>query len=99
MQQSGCMLVLSVLTSFANICGNNVLFRWHTYDSLGILLVVNYTYVFEVSVPTEDSITAQLPIMQNPHMTVYHSLYSIYCYMEANSSLSTEPRIGAVDTL
>jgi hypothetical protein len=32
-------------------------------------------------------------------MTVYHSLYSIYFYMEANSSLSAEPHIGAVATL
>jgi hypothetical protein len=32
-------------------------------------------------------------------MTVYHSLYSIYFYMEASSSLSVEPRIGAAATL
>jgi hypothetical protein len=80
-------------------CGNNVLYRWHTYDSHGILLVVSYTYVFEVSVPAENSITAHLPMMQNPHMTVYHSLYSIYCYNEASSSLSAEPRISAIATL
>jgi hypothetical protein len=39
------------------------------------------------SVPAEKSITTQFPMMQDPHMTVYHSLYSIYCYMEASSSL------------
>jgi hypothetical protein len=65
------------------------------YDSHGILLVVNYTYVFEVSVPAENSITAHFPMMQVTH----DSLYSIYCYMEASSSLSAEPRIGAVATL
>jgi len=53
MQQLGCMLVLCVLTNFLPThCGNNVLYRWHTF-SLGILLVVSYTYVFEVSVPAE----------------------------------------------
>jgi hypothetical protein len=60
MQQSGCMLVLFVLTNFANTCGNNVLYRWHTF-SHGIFLVVSYTYVFEVSVPAENSIIAQFP--------------------------------------
>jgi hypothetical protein len=29
--------------------------------SLDILLVVSYTYGFEVSVPTENSVTAQFP--------------------------------------
>jgi hypothetical protein len=67
--------------------------------TLGILLVVSYTYIFEVSVPAENSITAQFPIMQDPHMTVYHSIYSIYFYMEASFSLSAEPRIGAAATL
>jgi hypothetical protein len=57
MQQSGCMLVLCVLTDFANICGNNVLYRWHNYVSLDIFLVVSYTYEFEFSVPTENFIT------------------------------------------
>jgi hypothetical protein len=61
MQQSGCMLVLFVLTNFANIMCNSVLYGWHTYDSHGILLVVSYTYVFEVSVPAENSITTQFP--------------------------------------
>jgi hypothetical protein len=61
MQQSGCMRVLHVLTNFANICGNSVLSRWHTYDSHGILLVVNYTYVFEVSVPAENSHHSPIP--------------------------------------
>ena len=67
--------------------------------SLGILLVVSYTYVFEVSVPAENSITVQFPMMQDPHMIVYHSLHSIYFYMEANSSLSAEARIGTAATL
>jgi hypothetical protein len=31
------------------------------YVSLDILLVVSYTYVFEVSVPAEKSITSQFP--------------------------------------
>jgi hypothetical protein len=75
--------------------GNNVLYRWHTFDSHGILLVVSYTYVFEVSVPAENSSQPICPWC-NSHMTIYHSLYSIYCYMEASSSLSAEPRIGAV---
>jgi hypothetical protein len=61
MQQSGCMLVLYVLTSLPTYCGNNVPYRWHTYDSHGILLVVSYTYIFEVSVPAEKSITTQFP--------------------------------------
>ena len=67
--------------------------------SLSVLLVVSYTYVFEVSVPAENSITTQFPMKQDPHMTVYHSLYSIYGYMEASSSLSAEPRIGVGATL
>ena len=83
---------------FCQQYGNSVLSRWHTYDSLDILLVVNYTYDFEVSVPAENSITAQFPMMQFTHDS-YHSLYSIYFYMEANPSLSAEPRIGVVATL
>jgi hypothetical protein len=79
--------------------GNSILSRWHTYDSLSILLVINHTYVLEVSVPAENSITVQFPMMQDPQMTVYHSLYSIHFYMEASSSLSVEPRIGAAATL
>jgi hypothetical protein len=38
-------------------------------------------------------------MMQDPHMIVYHSLYCIYFYMEASSSLSAEPRIGTAATL
>jgi hypothetical protein len=53
MQQSGCMLVLCVLTDFANIMWQSILYQWHTYDSLDILLVVSYTYGFTVSVPAE----------------------------------------------
>jgi hypothetical protein len=67
--------------------------------SLGILLVVSYTYRFEVSVPAENSIIAQFPMMLDSHMTVYHSLYSIYFYMEASSSLSAESRIDVAATL
>jgi hypothetical protein len=59
------------------------------------LLAVSYTYEFAVSVPAENFITAHFPMMQFTH----DSLYSIYCYMEASSSLSTEPRIGVVATL
>ena len=66
--------------------------------SLDMLLVVSYTYEFEVSVPAENSITAQFPMMQFTHDSL-HSLYSIYCYMEASSSLSAEPRIGTVATI
>jgi hypothetical protein len=66
--------------------------------SLGILLVVSYTYVSKLVYLQK--ISSQ-PISQrcNSHMTVYHSLYSIYFYMEASSSLSAEPRIGAAATL
>jgi hypothetical protein len=42
-------------------CGISILYRWHTYDSLDILLVVIYTYVFKVSVLAENFITAQFP--------------------------------------
>jgi hypothetical protein len=35
--------------------------------SLDMLLVVSYTYEFEVSVPAENSITAQFPMMQFTH--------------------------------
>jgi hypothetical protein len=42
-------------------CGNNVLCRWQTYDSHGILLVVSYTYVFEVSIPAEDPSQPNFP--------------------------------------
>jgi hypothetical protein len=80
MQQSGCMLVLFVLTSFANICGDSVLYRWHTYDSHDILLVVSYTYVFEVSVPAEKSITAQFPMMQVTHDSVSQFILHILLY-------------------
>jgi hypothetical protein len=31
------------------------------------LLIVNYTYVFEVSVPAEKSITSHFPMMQVTH--------------------------------
>jgi hypothetical protein len=46
-------------------CQNNVAITFYlggiTMFSLGILLVVNYTYIFEVSVPTEKSITTHYP--------------------------------------
>jgi hypothetical protein len=35
--------------------------------SLDMLLVVSYTYEFEVSVPAENYITAQFPMMQFTH--------------------------------
>jgi hypothetical protein len=51
------MLVLFVLTSF---CQSNVAIAFYIggIRSLSVLLVVSYTYVFEVSVPAENSITA-----------------------------------------
>jgi hypothetical protein len=79
-------------------CQHNVAIAFYIggiLATLDILLIVSYTYVFEVSVPAENSITTQFPMMQFTH----DSLYSIYCYMEANSSLSAEPRIGVVATL
>jgi hypothetical protein len=81
MQQSRCMLVLYVLTSLPTYCDNNVLYRWHTYDSPGILLVVSYTYVFEVSVPAEESITTQFPndaIHTRQFITVYTPYIAIW---------------------
>jgi hypothetical protein len=53
MQQSRCMLVLCVLTNF---CQHNVAVTFYLggiLTSLGILLVISYTYIFEVSVPAE----------------------------------------------
>jgi hypothetical protein len=61
-------------------CGNNVLYRWHTNDSHGILLVVSYTYVFEVSVPAEKSITAHFPMMQFTHDSLSQVILHISLY-------------------
>ena len=61
-------------------CGNSVLYRWHTYDSHGILLVVSYTYVFEVSVPAENFITAQFPMMQFTHDSLSQFILHILLY-------------------
>jgi hypothetical protein len=59
MQQSRCMLVLFVLTNF---CQSNVAIAFYIGGILTtltiFLLVVSYTYIFEVSVPAEKSITA-----------------------------------------
>jgi hypothetical protein len=53
------MLVLFVLTEF---CQHNVAIAFYIGGiptfSLNILLVISYTYGFEVSVPAENSITA-----------------------------------------
>ena len=48
--------------------------------SLGILLVVSYTYVFEVSVPAENSITAQFPMMQFTHDSLSQFILHIFLY-------------------
>jgi hypothetical protein len=61
-------------------CGHSVLYRWHTNDSLGILLVVSYTYVFEVSVPAENSITAHFPMMQFTHDSLSQFICHILLY-------------------
>jgi hypothetical protein len=44
-------------------CQHNVAIAFYIggIRSLSVLLVVSYTYVFEVSVPAENSITAQFP--------------------------------------
>jgi hypothetical protein len=61
-------------------CGSNVLCSSYTYDSLGILLVVSYSYVFKVSVPTENSITAQFPMMQFTHDSLSQFILHILLY-------------------
>jgi hypothetical protein len=48
--------------------------------SRGILLVVSYTYVFEVSVPAEISITAQFPMMQFTHDSLSQFILHILLY-------------------
>jgi hypothetical protein len=60
--------------------GNSVLYRWHIYVSLGILLVVIYTYEFEVSVPAENSITAHFPMMQFTHDSLSQFILHIFLY-------------------
>jgi hypothetical protein len=48
--------------------------------SLGILLVVSYTYEFEVSVPAENSITAQFSMMQFTHNSLSQFILHILLY-------------------
>jgi hypothetical protein len=48
--------------------------------SLDILLVVNYTYDFEVSVPAEKSITAQFPMMKFTHDSLSQFILHIFLY-------------------
>jgi hypothetical protein len=46
----------------------------------GILLVVSYTYVFEVSVPAENFIIAQFPMMQVTHDRLSQCILHILLY-------------------
>ena len=48
--------------------------------SLDMLLVVSYTYEFEVSVPAENSITAQFPMMQFTHDSLSQFILHILLY-------------------
>jgi hypothetical protein len=48
--------------------------------SLSVLLVVNYTYVFEVSVLAENSITTQFPMMQFTHDSLSQFILHILLY-------------------
>jgi hypothetical protein len=48
--------------------------------SLGVLLVVSYTYGFEVSVPAENSITAQFPMMQFTQDNLSQFILHIFLY-------------------
>jgi hypothetical protein len=48
--------------------------------SLSVLLVVSYTYVFEVSVPAENSITTQFPMMQFTHDSLSQFTLHILLY-------------------
>jgi len=48
--------------------------------SLSVLLVVSYTYVFEVSVPAENSIIAQVPMMQFTHDSLSQFILHILLY-------------------
>jgi hypothetical protein len=59
---------------------NSVLYRWHTYDSHSILLVISYTYVFKVSVPAENSITTHFPMMQFTHDSLSRFILHILLY-------------------
>jgi hypothetical protein len=80
MQQSGCMLVLCVLTNF---CQSNVAKAFYIGGilmTLGILLVVSYTCVFEVSVPAKKSITAQFPMIQFTHDSLSQFILHIFLY-------------------
>jgi hypothetical protein len=48
--------------------------------SLSVLLVVSYTYVFEVSVPAEKSITAHFSMMQVTHDSLSQFILHILLY-------------------
>jgi hypothetical protein len=48
--------------------------------SLDMLVVVSYTYEFEVSVPAENSITAHFPMMQFPHDSLSQYILHIFLY-------------------
>jgi hypothetical protein len=64
-------------------CQHNVAITFHIggiITTLGILLVVSYTYVFEVSVPTKNSITAQFPMMQFTHDSLSQFILHILLY-------------------
>jgi hypothetical protein len=48
--------------------------------SLDMLLVVSYTYEFEVSVPAKNSITTQFPMMQFTHDRLSQFILHIFLY-------------------
>jgi hypothetical protein len=61
-------------------CGNSVLYRWHTYDSHGILLVVSYKYVSGLVYLQKIFITAQFPMMQFKHDSLSQFILHILLY-------------------
>jgi hypothetical protein len=81
MQQSGYMLVLFGLRSS---CKPNVAIAFYISGiptfSLGILLVVSYTYEFEVSVPAENFITAKFSMMQFTYDSLSQFILHIFLY-------------------
>jgi hypothetical protein len=48
--------------------------------SLDMLLVISYTYNFDVSVPAENSITAHFPMMQFTHDSLSQFILHIFLY-------------------
>jgi hypothetical protein len=60
--------------------GNNVLYRWPTYVSHSILLVVSYTYVFKVSVPAENPSQDNFLMMQFTHDSLSQFILHIMLY-------------------